>query len=98
MEEIFQNNLREEQPVGVLHAVGKKFWLLSPEPLPNESWEGENCYRFLVTPKEPIEVGKDVPVYAHARHIVTTNFTIEYSTHIPAIWRKKLLHFDVSEE
>jgi hypothetical protein len=93
--EMFEEELKEELPCGVLHTFDKKFWLLHPDPLPNDEWEGCNAQRFLATPYEPVALRGKMKVYAHARHVVTSAYTVEYSSHLPKIYRRKLLEFDV---
>ena len=92
---LFEEELKEELPCGILHTFGKKFWLLHPEPLPNDGWEGCNAQRFLATPFENVALRGTEKVFAHARHVVTSAYTIEYSSHLPKIYRHKLLEFDV---
>jgi hypothetical protein len=82
------------KPYGYIYANGEQYYLLRPEPLSKDSWQGDNTYRFLVVPVIPDaieEVGTKVyHVYPYRRHIVTNNFTIEFmydleEIHVPVL-------------
>ena len=70
------------KPYGMIYCGLESYFLIKPEPLPKDGWQGDNCYRFLVVPIFPDaieEKGKEAyQVYPYMRHIVTTEFTIEY--------------------
>lgn len=83
--------LRVVQPCGILSTNAEEdYYLISPEPIPGDSWEGDNCYRFAVVPINPIAVeqrGKEViRIYDCARQIVTNSFSIEYKPKLEYIY------------
>lgn len=59
---------------------GEKYILLYPYPLTRESWQADNQQRFLVVPDEIVGQDEELnaPIYSYPRHLVTTNFSIEY--------------------
>jgi hypothetical protein len=82
------------KPYGILHTFSEDYYLLSPEPVVGDSWEGDNVYRFVVVPAftEAIEErGKEIyHVHGYARHIITNAFTIEFmydleEIHVPVL-------------
>ncbi len=88
----FKEELKTELPCGVLRTQGQTYWLLCPCPVPGDSWEGDNCYRFLVVPKGG-SGGRNI--YPPARHLVTNSFAVEYMSNIPAIKRRVLVQYDI---
>ncbi len=68
---------------GHLYTMYKNYYLLKPEPIVGDSWEGDNCYRFLVVPSDPIAIEKNgsnvYHVFGFPRHVVTNCFTIEFA-------------------
>jgi hypothetical protein len=89
---IFKEELKNELPCGVLRTQGMVYWLLCPFPVPKDSWEGDNCYRFLVVPKGGSKPGD---TYPPARHLVTNSFAVEYMSNLPSIRRKVLVQYDI---
>jgi hypothetical protein len=88
--------LRIVKPCGFLYTKNETYYLLSPEPIVKDSWQGDNCYRFSVVPlevKEYEQKGTDAyPIYGFARQIVTNSFTIEY------IYNLEEIHVPISNE
>jgi hypothetical protein len=82
----------------MLYSQGREYFVLRPEPIPGDSWEGDNAYRWLVVPNK--EIGRKkmkesegihtyeywVSVYSFARHIVTTAFVVDYASGMPEIY------------
>ena len=70
------------KPSGILYTGLEQYFLVHPTPIEKDSWQDNNCYRFLVVPFIPEgteQKGNTLKdVYGHTRHIVTNNFTIEY--------------------
>ena len=91
------------KPYAMLYSQGREYFLLFPEPLEQDSWEQSGTYRFVVVPRKVITtrlVGdwfqkRRENIYSHARHIVTTSFTIEFAN-MPEIVIK-LAEPDLSE-
>jgi hypothetical protein len=93
----------------MLYSQGREYFVLRPEPIPGDSWEGDNAYRWLVVPNK--EIGRKkmkegesvyayeywVSVYSFARHIVTTAFVVDYAAGMPEIYIETLDEVDVSE-
>ena len=71
------------KPHGMLYSQGREYFLLEPHPIPKDSWQGDNAYMFLVTPRKMINVYVDL--YPRARHIVTNAFVAEYANGMPEI-------------
>lgn len=84
-----EEKLKVVKPYGILCTTMETYYLLSPEPIVKDSWQGDNCYRFVVVPIVPIAIeekgNKVTEIYGYARHVVTNNFTIEYKYNIPEI-------------
>jgi hypothetical protein len=77
------------KPYGMLYSQGREYFLLSPQPIPKDSWQGDNAYMFLVVPRKLVGVrelglSEDL-VYPQARHIVTNAFVAEYVDGMPEI-------------
>lgn len=89
---IFKDELKTELPCGVLRTQGMVYWLLCPHPVPGDSWEGDNCYRFLVVPRG---TRHEEEIHPPARHLVTNSFAVEYMSNIPAIQRRVLVQYDI---
>ena len=74
--------IRSVKPFGYVYTMDEVYFLLSPHPIPKDSWMGDNCYQFLVTPfgitGHGYKNGKYCNIYGYARHIITNCFTIEY--------------------
>lgn len=88
---------RTVQPCGMLFSQGRKYFLLNPEPLPGDSWEGDNAYRFVVVPVAVVSYSSNMKEhFSFARHIVTTAFVVDYSPNIPEIQIEDLGELDVS--
>jgi hypothetical protein len=68
-------------PCGMLYSNERRYFLLKPYPIPGDSWEGDNVYRFLVTPATALGMN----CFSFARHVVTNNFTAEYAPDMPKI-------------
>ena len=85
MYELFEKETVKTKPFGILYTHQRKYWLLSPHPVPGDSWEGDNAYRFLVVPFDPVITRNNRYIRAPARHIVTTSFTAEYVSNLPVI-------------
>ena len=87
------------KPCGIIYTGLEQYFLVHPEPITRDSWQDNNCYRFLVVPffPEGIEQKGNVhrDVYGHSRHIVTNTFTIEYCN-IPEIDVEVLDELDFS--
>lgn len=75
---------------GHLYAGGREYLLLRPFPIARDGWQGDNCYRFLVTPNEvngTQRLGDErIGVYPYSRHIITNCFTIEYTQSVHDIY------------
>ena len=93
--------LRTVKPYGILYTTMETYYLLSPHPVPGDSWERDNCYRFVVTPIKPEAVEqkgyKTAIVHGYARHIVTNSFTIEYRYNILEINLPILNELDLTQ-
>jgi len=90
------------QPCGKLFTHGREYWLLKPEPIPGDSWERDNTYRWIVVPNKVIshkQISEEdfMNEYPFARHIVTNSFTVEYSPNIPTIWVWQLKDIDLKD-
>lgn len=87
--------LKIVKPYGHLHTNNQDYYLIQPHPITSDSWEGDNCYRFLVVPAIPIAVEQRgnliYHVYEYPRHIVTNSFVIEYNECLE-------IHIPISEE
>jgi len=83
------------KPYAMLYSQGREYFLLFPEPLEQDSWEQFGTYRFVVVPRRPTVDANHGTAYPHARHIVTTSFTIEFAD-MPEI-TIKLAEPDLSE-
>jgi hypothetical protein len=90
------------KPYGILHTLGEAYFLLKPDPVPGDSWEGDNCYRFVGVPCLELaweQKGEDgYLVFDYARHIVTTSFTIEYLVSLAPIHFRDLGEVDLSKQ
>ena len=86
-------------PCGMLYTFNREYFLLNPQPLARDSWQGDNAYRFVVVPAKPIILGdiSRLDCYSFARHIVTTAFTIDYAPNMPAIQIWQLEDLDVTQ-
>ena len=78
---------REVLPCGKLYtATGQEYFLLHPEPVSKDSWQRDEQQRWVVVPKEPIDVlgnvdaGDAEVVFGYSRHIICSNPTIEYQS------------------
>jgi hypothetical protein len=93
-------NLNCKKPYGILRTQGMNYFLLKPDPVPGDSWEGDNTYRFVGVPIHEIaweENGKSgYSIYDYARHIVTNAFTIEYQSDLDPIHFKVLPGIDLT--
>lgn len=88
---------RKVQPCGMLYSQGREYFLLKPEPLPGDSWERDNAYRFVVVPRVIVAVTSNLENrFSFARHIVTTAFVVDYSPNMPEIMIEDLGELDVS--
>ncbi|MHA2329755.1 MAG: hypothetical protein ACXACR_14665 [Candidatus Hodarchaeales archaeon] len=70
------------KPYAMLYSQGREYFLLFPEPLEQDSWEQSGTYRFVVVPRtavSSVDAHGILHPYPHARHIVTTSFTIEFA-------------------
>lgn len=75
---------KEVLPCGILDTTNqKRYWLLKPYPIVGDSWEGDNCYRWLVTPIDPNSFNP--MIYPSVRHVVSNSFSIEYMTNLVPI-------------
>ena len=95
-----EKKYKEVVPCGMLYTFNREYFLLNPQPLARDSWQGDNAYRFVVVPAKPISSSSDngyVPVYSFARHIVTNAFTIDYAPDMPAIKIWQLEDLDVTQ-
>src|SRR4030066_1049546 len=86
-------------PCGVLPTrTGKEYWLIKPYPLLKD-WEQDRQQRFLVVPKEELDVenldGVFHSVYSYQRHLITTDPDIEYFFKIDSIKVWNLDEYDV---
>jgi len=75
------------KPYGMLYSQKREYFLLSPEPIRGDSWESITAYRFAVVPRKKPDYAH---AYPHARHIVVTDFVIEYSPAMPEIEVRQL--------
>lgn len=74
------------KPYGMLYSQGREYFLLEPHPIPRDSWQGDNAYMFLVTPRKLQEIRDGTGAfYPSARHIVTNAFVAEYVDEMPEI-------------
>jgi len=74
------------KPYGMLYSQGREYFLLEPHPIPKDSWQGDNAYMFLVTPRKLQEIRDGTGAfYPIARHIVTNAFVAEYVDGMPEI-------------
>ncbi len=89
-----EKKFREVQPCGMLYTFGREYFLLSPQPLPKDSWQGDNAYRWVVVPNK---MNLESESYPFARHIVSTAFTVEYSPDMPTIRIWQLEEIDVTD-
>lgn len=82
-------------PYGRLYTNNQNYLLIKPFPITGDSWEGDNCYRFLVVPSDPIAIeqkGKEVyHIYDYPRHVVTNCFALEYADEVE-------IHYIANEE
>lgn len=96
-----EEKLKVVKPYGLLYTTLETYYLLSPEPIVKDSWQGDNCYRFVVTPimVQSIEQkGNEVTeIHGYARHVVTNDFTIEYRYNLPEINIGVLDEFDLTK-
>jgi hypothetical protein len=93
---------RKVQPCGMLYSQTREYFLLKPEPIPGDSWEKDNAYRFVVAPRKEVkfkskELGY-VSVYPFARHIVSTAFVVEYAANMPEIDVQVLEEIDSTKQ
>lgn len=83
---------KEVLPCGKLYSNGKEYFLLRPSPEKQLfDWEKWNTFRWLVVPSNPIDKekldsDKIVWVYSYKRHLITTNFSIEFLSNAKKIW------------
>jgi len=87
---------REVLPAGLLKTQGETYYLLSPHPIVGDSWEGDNCYRFVCVPID-YYYDKNEVIYPYARHVVTNSFAIEYISYNHPIKIELLDEYDISE-
>jgi hypothetical protein len=87
---------REVLPAGLLKTQGETYYLLSPHPIIGDSWEGDNCYRFVCVPTDYYHYNNE-RVYNYARHVVTNCFSIEYVVYQNPIKIEVLDEYDISE-
>lgn len=76
---------KEVKPYGMLYSQGREYFLLHPIPVSKDSWQNDNTYAFLVTPRKEIKMGGGFKTYPKARHIVTNAFVLDYSDEMPEI-------------
>jgi hypothetical protein len=88
-------------PYGILYTIIETYYLLSPQPIPGDSWERDNTYRFVCVPIQPEAVEqkgyKTAIVYGYARHVVTNAFAIEYKADLSPITIQVLDELDLSQ-
>jgi len=89
-------------PYGKLFTHNRSYFLLKPSPIPGDSWEKDNAYRWYVVPDKDIgfefdKDGNQINHYSFGRHIVSTSFTVEYSSSMPAIKIWRLEQIDVED-
>jgi hypothetical protein len=93
--------LKVVKPYGILYTVMETYYLLSPEPIPGESWESDDTYRFVCVPiqAEAIEQkgNERYHVYGYARHVITNAFAIEYKADLPVIRIRVLDEIDLTQ-
>lgn len=96
-----EDDLRIVKPYGILYTVMEAYYLLSPVPLPGDSWEGDNTYRFVCVPIQPEAIeakgNATLTIYGYARHIITNAFAIEYKFDLPAITIRVLNEVDLTK-
>lgn len=95
------DKLKAVKPYGILYTIIETYYLLSPTPLPGDSWERDNTYRFVCVPIQPEAVEqkgyKTAIVHGYARHVITNAFAIEYQADLPVINIQVLDELDLSE-
>ncbi len=91
-----EKKFREVQPCGMLYTFGREYFLLSPQPLPKDSWQGDNAYRWVVVLNDPIDSDADGFYYSFARHVVSTAFTVDYKPDMKTIKLWQLEEIDVT--
>ena len=65
--------IKKVKPYGVLRSQGVRYLLMSPEPVPRDSWQDDKTHRFLVTDiKETTTTG----VYPTPFQVITNNFSL----------------------
>lgn len=98
---MMDEKLMKLKPYGYLYTALEVYLLMKPEPICKDSWQGDNCYRFLVTPNYPEMIedkgGEIYRVYGYLRHIVTNHFTIEYRHDLEEITVPILDEIDLTE-
>ena len=87
---------REVLPAGLLKTQGETYYLLSPHPIVGDSWEGDNCYRFVCVPVDYYYEENKI-IYSYARHVVTNCFSIEYVVYKHPIKIEVLDEYDISD-
>lgn len=106
---LFQSEeVKQVFPVGILRSQGVAYWLLRLEPL-KPDWEDGKATRFPVVPLGNLEPRANLRkgsviidneshnVYSYARHLVTTDFSIEYLGTIGPVWIEEI-NFEFAEE
>jgi hypothetical protein len=93
-----EKRYKQVQPCGMLYSNGREYFLLRPSPEKQLfDWEKWNTFRWLVVPNNPIDekklnVDKTVWVYSYPRHVITTNFSIEFMANL-----SKILVWNISD-
>lgn len=87
-----EKRYKEVQPVGMIYSNGREYFLLRPSPEKQlMEWEKWDTFRWLVVPSNPIDerkinVDETVWVYSYKRHLITTNFSVEFLASMNKIW------------
>jgi hypothetical protein len=92
-----EENIKLAEVYGHLYTGGKEYLLLKPFPITKDGWQGDNCYRFLVTPNRIVGQADTYGIYEYPRHIVTNCFTIEYVEIVRDIYIPVSEEIDYSE-
>lgn len=89
---------REVQPCGMLYTFGREYFLLKPQPVERDSWQGDNAYRWVVVPKKSngVDLVDEDGSYPFARHVVSNAFTVDYSPDMPVIRIWQLEEIDLT--
>lgn len=87
-------------PYGKLYAEGREYWLLSPQPLPKDSWQHDQQQTWLVVPNDPLGWNKaqSYQLYSFARHVVVSNPLLEFYNAKPILVWDGEEEVDIPEE